>query len=379
MFSTDDLAAQVAASDENLESSPERRAKSFSWKRVVWPVLVTVLILAPAIVYVEFSVTYPFGLGISVHQNSVLAQGSGTREASAFELSAATIPRNEIFAGGPPKDGIPALTNPKLIAAKEARYLNRDDRVIGFVRGQESRAYPLAILNHHEIVNDSVGEVPIAVTYCPLCDSAAVFDRRTPLGQRDFGVSGLLYNSNVLMYDRGGQPESLWSQIKTTGISGPGANQALKALPVELTTWSEWTKRHPESTVLSPQTGHQRDYSRDPYAGYFDRPELMFPATPASDRLPTKERVLGVWSGKTFRAYPQSAFSSKKPRADELIDGKRILVEFDPASRSMRVARAEKGIEWMYSLWFAWYAFHPETEVFVGEKTSVRNSGSPGR
>jgi hypothetical protein len=364
MFSTDDLAAQVAASDENLESSPGRRAKSFSWKRVVWPVLVTVLILAPVIVYVEFSVTYPFGLGISVHQNSVLAQGSGTREASAFELSAATIPRNEIFAGGPPKDGIPALTNPKLIAAKEARYLNRDDRVIGFVRGQESRAYPLAILNHHEIVNDSVGEVPIAVTYCPLCDSAAVFDRRTPLGQRDFGVSGLLYNSNVLMYDRGGQPESLWSQIKTTGISGPGANQALKALPVELTTWGDWRARHPETKVLSPQTGHERDYRRNPYAGYFDQPGLMFSARPTSDRLPTKARVLGVWTDAAARAYPLSAFGNEQKRIEDKIGGKKIALQYNPEARSLRVLQADEGVEWMYSLWFSWYAMRPETEIF---------------
>ncbi len=364
MSSTNGLAAQVATSDENLESSPRQRVKCFSWKRVIGAVLVSVLILASAIVHVEFSGTFPFGLGISVHQNSALAQGSGTRSASSFDLSAAIVPRREILAGGPPKDGIPAILKPKIVAGEKAVYLGPNDRVIGVVQGNDARAYPLKILNFHEIVNDRLGNVPVAVTYCPLCDSAAVFDRRTPVGEREFGVSGLLYNSNVLMYDRSQGTESLWSQVMAAGISGPGVKKRLAPLPLELTTWSEWTKRHPESTVLSVKTGHRRDYSRNPYSGYFDRPELMFPATPSSDRLPTKERVLGVWSGKTFRAYPQSAFSPEKPRADELIDGKRILVEFDPASRSMRVARAEEGIEWMYSFWFAWYAFHPETEVF---------------
>ncbi len=294
-----------------------------------------------------------------------LAQ-SGTQRGAAlpFDLSGATVPRNEILSGGPPKDGIPALSQPKFISPREATYLERQDRVIGYVRGQEARAYPLKILNYHEIVNDRVGDLPLAITYCPLCDSVAAFDRRTPLGEREFGVSGLLYNSNVLMYDRAGQAESLWSQVKAEGVSGPGANKNLQALPVELTTWSDWLERYPQTLVLSPQTGHARDYRRDPYAGYFLRQELMFPAHPTSDRLPTKERVLGVWTDSIARAYPISAFSRERLRIVDVLDGKRIVIEFNPEAQSLRVAEANEGVEWMYSLWFAWHAFRPETEVF---------------
>ncbi len=182
----------------------------------------------------------------------------------SFDLSRLVVPARELLPGGPPKDGIPALTNPKFMAANEATYLRPKDRIIGFVTAEESRAYPLKILNHHEIVNDQIGVLPVAVTYCPLCDSCAVFDRRTELGEREFGVSGLLYNSNVLMYDRGGRPESLWSQVLTRGISGPAAEKSLRALPLELTTWQDWLSRYPETKVLSPETGHRRDYSARP-------------------------------------------------------------------------------------------------------------------
>ena len=200
---------------------------------------------------------------------------------TGFDLSQATIPVREIQSGGPPKDGIPALSNPKLVSAAEASYLGPSDRVVGVVSGRESRAYPLAILNYHEIINDRIGELPIAVTYCPLCDSAVVFDRRTPLGEREFGVSGLLYNSNVLMYDRS-NAESLWSQIKGEGVSGPGARMKLTVLPMELTTWAAWQTRHPNTTVISSETGHRRNYRTSPYAGYFQQPNLMFPAKPIS-------------------------------------------------------------------------------------------------
>lgn len=282
----------------------------------------------------------------------------------AFDLSTTVVPVGEIGSGGPPKDGIPALTNPKFVTARQANYLQPQDRVIGVVVDGEARAYPLKILDYHEIVNDRIGKLPVAVTYCPLCDSCAVFDRRTPLGEREFGVSGLLYNSNVLMYDRGGKPESLWSQVMTKGVSGPAARKSLTALPLELTAWQDWQARHPETKVLSNQTGHARNYNRSPYGGYFETPQLMFPAKPASDRLPTKARVLGVWTDTAARAYPESMFSRNRTRIEEKLDGKKIVIEFNPAAKSLRVIEADEGVHWMYSLWFAWYAMRPDTEVF---------------
>ncbi|TWT64028.1 DUF3179 domain-containing protein [Rubinisphaera italica] len=281
-----------------------------------------------------------------------------------FDLSNAIVDVREIRGGGPPKDGIPALTHPEMITVKQAIYLKAEDRVIGVVIEGQARAYPLAILNYHEIVNDTIGDIPIAVTYCPLCDSGAVHNRHTPLGIRNFGVSGLLYNSNVLMYDRGGKPESLWSQVKTKGISGPAVNKQLTAIPCELTRWGTWIARHPDSLVLSLNTGHQRNYTRNPYESYFANQQLMFPVTPVDNRLPNKERVLGVWIDDIYRAYPESLFTEGQQEISDKIGGKSLTILFDRKSKTMRVLSAEEGISWLYSFWFAWYALHPDTTIY---------------
>jgi hypothetical protein len=290
------------------------------------------------------------------------------RGASSFDLRNAIIPLNEIRSGGPPKDGIPALTNPQSVAAKDAAYLKAGDRVIGVVVGTSSRAYPLKILNHHEIVNDKLGGVPVAVTYCPLCDSVAVFDRRTENGVREFGVSGLLYNSNVLMYDRGGRPESLWSQVAAQGVSGPGARTSLDALPVELTTWQDWQTRHPDTTVLSGQTAHARNYQVNPYRRYFAGRGLMFPVRPMNNQLPAKSLILGVWSDGKARAYPLRAFNARSNSLNQELDGIQFKLVYDHQHKSLRVAQADEELEWMYSFWFAWYAFRPHTEVYSGRR-----------
>jgi hypothetical protein len=170
----------------------------------------------------------------------------------------------------------------------------------------------------------------------------------------------------VLLYDRGGKPESLWSQVKTEGISGPAANKGLTTLPLELTTWKNWGSRYPGTMVLSTDTGHRRDYARNPYANYFKSKDLMFAAKPSSDKLPAKSRVLGVWTDKSARAYPESAFSQDRTRRiTEELDGKKLTIEYDSDARSLRVIEAEEGVHWMYSLWFAWYAFHPETSFYI--------------
>jgi hypothetical protein len=282
-----------------------------------------------------------------------------------FDLRTSTVNIQDIRAGGPPKDGIPALTRPSFITAAQADFLRPGDRVIGVAIAGEARAYPLAILNYHEIVNDTIGQTPLVVTYCPLCDSAAVFDRRTPLGEREFGVSGLLYQSNVLMYDRRGQPESLWSQVLSAGISGPAASNRLTALPCELTTWESWNMRYPKSLVLSPRTGYPRDYRRNPYAKYFTHQQLMFPVAPIDRRLPNKERVLGVWTGDCFRAYPESRMPKDRRQIRDTLEGKTLTLEWDPQSRTLRVVTADEGVEWLYSFWFAWYAMHPETSLYA--------------
>jgi len=287
------------------------------------------------------------------------------RGPAGFDLRNVTIPRDQIRAGGPPKDGIPALSSPDFIPASEADYLNPADRVVGVSFGSTSRAYPIRILNLHEIVNDQIRNVPFMVTYCPLCDSAAVFDRRTPLGEREFGVSGLLYNSNVLMYDRGGQPESLWSQVLGEGVSGPAAGKKLKALPMELTTWREWQEAHPNTAVLSEKTGYARNYRQNPYAQYFNTPTLMFPISTLNRSLPAKTPILAVWTneGKAnahLVALPESDNSLTRRYS---LSGKSYSVTYNGKTKTARVTEFDEGVFWMHSFWFAWSAFHPETEI----------------
>ncbi len=341
------------------KNEEEPKIRSFSWLRVVRMVGVAMLVVVPTLFLLEKN-----GLLGTQQQCTAAPGGSGRRATSQFDLSNLTVPKSEIRSGGPPKDGIPALSQPRSLAAKSADYLAAEDRVIGVSIGNAARAYPLRILNYHEIVNDQLGGQPLAVTYCPLCDSAAVFDRKTPLGLREFDVSGLLYNSNVLMYDRHDQQESLWSQLRTEALAGPQVRNQLKLLPLELTTWSDWQSRYPATTVLSTETGHSRNYSRSPYDDYFLSPQLMFPVHPTSDRLATKEKILGVLSANKARVYTRSAFNEQKRRIEDRIDGKRLVIEYNPIADSLRVLEAEEGVTWMYSLWFSWYAMHPETEIF---------------
>ena len=157
---------------------------------------------------------------------------------------------------------------------------------------------------------------------------------------------------------------SLWSQLMTRGVSGPAAREPLKTLPVELTTWQDWRQRHPQTAVLSPRTGHRRNYQNNPYRRYFASGNLMFPARPFSNALPAKSEVLGIWTGRGARAYPLAALARTDPTLQEELDGLKFTLQYNPQAKSVRIVQADEGLQWMYSFWFAWYAFHPQTEVF---------------
>ena len=283
--------------------------------------------------------------------------------ASAFDLTRLSIPRSEVHSGGPPKDGIPALNDPETVAADKAFFLLPSDPVIGVAIEGQLRAYPLEVMDYHEIVNDTIGRVPIAVTYCPLCDSAAVFDRR--LGGRtvELGVSGLLYNSNVLMFDRAEEgKESLWSQMAARAVSGESLGESLRSLPQEVCSWESWRERFPETTVLSHDTGHLRKYDRSGYAPYFASSGLMFPVTPIDDRLTEKRKVLGVRVGEKSRAYAYTEGGTPEKRS-EALGGFEFDLVVDPRSGAPRVENPPEELTVVYSYWFAWSAFYPETEL----------------
>ena len=151
------------------------------------------------------------------------------------------------------------------------------------------------------------------------------------------------------------------------GVSGPGIEAELKSLPFEVTTWSDWSTRHPQTKVLSPETGHSRDYQRSPYTGYFASPQLMFPVKPLDRRLALKTTVLGVRGKKSRRAYPLAAFAKitgQEQRLDQELDELKFTLIYDKQASSLRIEAADDGLRWMYAFWFAWAAFHPDTEIF---------------
>jgi len=223
------------------------------------------------------------------------------------------------------------------------------------------------IMNWHEIVNDRVAGEHVAITYCPLCGTGVAFradDHDRPL---TFGVSGLLYNSDMLLYDR--ETESLWSQIMKQAISGPMTGHRLEVLPLTHTTWRAWRRAHPRTDVLSTDTGYRRDYARSPYGGYETERGLYFPVSAKSGRYHPKERVLGVEIGGVYKAYPFAELSKTDGDLRDRVGGEDIVIRFDWANDSASAFDA-KGQQRaaMTGFWFAWYAFHPQTEVFQADR-----------
>ncbi|GAB4466849.1 MAG: hypothetical protein OHK0044_07130 [Burkholderiaceae bacterium] len=299
---------------------------------------------------------------------ATMAASAGPDPASynGFDVSDALIPLHAIERGGPPKDGIPAIDRPKFTDGSAAG-LRADDRVLGLVHNGVTKAYPVRILNWHEVVNDRFGDAPVAVTYCPLCGTGIAFDARHDGQPLNFGVSGLLYNSDVLLYDRG--TESLWSQLRQQAVTGRLKGARLNVLPLEHTTWADWQARHPTTLVLSTDTGFARDYWHDPYAGYDRVQRLLFSVEHRDERLAAKEWVLGIAIGDARKAYPFSVLSRiARERAHELRDtvgGQVIYVRYDPQHRSAQALDAQRRpLPAVTAFWFAWVAFNPNSEVY---------------
>ena len=281
---------------------------------------------------------------------------------NGFDLSGALVPAEQIEPGGPVRDGIPAIDSPRFISASQADFLNSNDRVLGISLQGQQKAYPVRILDYHEIVNDRVGDTAVVVSYCPLCGTGMAFLASRNGKAFDFGVSGLLYNSDVLLYDR--QTESLWSQIRKQAIAGPLKGQYLQQIPLEHTSWSDWRARYPHTLVLSTDTGYRRDYNRSPYTGYANSEHLMFSVSHLDRRFHPKERVLGVELNGVARAYPFSILSRGPAQVVDQLGGKTIRIVFDADHRTGRVYAGDILIPSTTGFWFAWAAFHPDTEVY---------------
>lgn len=208
----------------------------------------------------------------------VVARPGLGQEKNGFDLSNALIPVDEILSGGPPRDGIPSIDNPKFERAGDSLPWREDDLVMTYDHGQARYAFPVGILNWHGIVNHESDGEPVLITFCPLCGTGMAFDPVVGGRHLTFGVSGLLYNSDLLMYDH--QTESLWSQIEGRAISGPLAGAELESVAVRHELWQNWLDRiDSRGLVLSTDTGHRRDYRKSPYGDYDHSDRMYFPVS----------------------------------------------------------------------------------------------------
>jgi hypothetical protein len=256
------------------------------------------------------------------------------REFPRTDFSRHTVPYSEIIAGGPPRDGIPAIDRPRFVSVAEAdAWLRPQEPVVALELAGEAKAYPLQVLIWHEIVNDVVGGVPVAVTWCPLCNTAIVFRREVEGQVLDFGTTGRLRFSNLIMYDR--QTESWWQQGSGEAIVGSLAGKKLTFVAANLVSWQEFKRAHPQGRVLSRETGYDRPYGRNPYVGYDDVGQLPFlyqgPSVP--DKLPAMARVLTVDMGTEAVAYPYQVLERVKV-VNDVVAGQPIVVFWRPGTAS---------------------------------------------
>jgi hypothetical protein len=327
----------------------------------------------------------------------------------------------EIVAGGVPPDGIPPIDDPRFLEPARVRFLAPQEPVVSVEVNAIAKAYPVRILMWHEIVNDDFDGVPVVVTYCPLCNTGIAFLRPIIHGELlDFGTSGKLYRSNLVMYDR--QTNSFWPQALGQAVVGPLLGEELEPVPTRLLSWADWRQAHPDGLVLSTRTGHRRDYGSNPYEGYEDAERPFLFAGEPDPRLPPTEHVLGVSDTATI-AFPYSELerlsSEGVTAVHRTVGGKRLVVLWKagtvsaldaaqiPMSADVGAAAAyeprvgtrrltfvvregtfvdeQTGSTWsiageaidgpldgrrlevavaLDSFWFAWAAFHPETAIY---------------
>ena len=343
----------------------------------------------------------------------------GADQQFSTDFSKHTVPYGEILSGGPGKDGIPAIDLPTFVSVEEAdAWLQSQEPIILFEVGDEARAYPLQILTWHEIVNDVVGDVPVTITFCPLCNTGIAFERTFEGQVLDFGTTGRLRFSNLIMYDR--QTETWWQQASGDGIAGQYAGRRLTFLPAPVIGWDDFKTAHPDGKVLSRDTGFNRSYGRNPYAGYDDVRSSPFlydgPRTPG--QLPPMARVLTVELGGVAVAYPNDVLREARI-VNDTIAAADVVVLWEPGTASeldsgeiaegrdvgagaaflremdgkvldfsfdgVKIVDEQTGSEWnvlgesvsgplagsqltpvvsVNHFWFSWAAFMPETRIY---------------
>ena len=283
---------------------------------------------------------------------------------------------SKIRSGGPPKGGIgidrgiPALAeeNIKFVSVSEAdEWIQDNELVLVLIYEDVKRVYPLQIMVFHEIANDRIKGDPILITYCPLCGSGIAYKGVVEVNGQEietrFGTSGKLYNSNLVMYDE--LTDTYWTQIDGRAIVGELTGQELKEISVDTVVWRDWKKAHPDSEVLSQDTGFSRNYGNDPYGNYYEDSFLIFPVENSDNRIHPKTVIFGVEVNGVFKAYEEDVLIELGV-IEDVVGGVNIKVERDVAG-IVKITNVDTGEEIVKErdFWFAWYAFHPDTELYM--------------
>jgi hypothetical protein len=267
----------------------------------------------------------------------------------------------DLHQGCPARDCISSIDNPQYIAAADATHVADDDIVLALSWNGEHRAYPARILDHHEIVNDVIGGTPLAITWCPLCGSA-VGVKRDVAGQiTEFGVSGMLYESNLVFYDRA--TDTLWDQVSAKGIVGPLTDTPLELVPITMTRWSRWKDAHPDTLVLSTDTGFDEDYSQDYYAKYREEDRLFMPVSASSDAVHAKTVIYGFEVDGKSVAFTENFLEQHPQHEYRMSEGSfRISIAADGAVQMVDNQSDAKYMP-VRLFWFSWFTFHPDTDL----------------
>ena len=265
---------------------------------------------------------------------SLVFPPAGAAREFTTDFTKHSVDYSEILSGGPPKDGIPAIDDPSFVTADEAdEWLAPTEPVIQFQLGAEARAYPLQVLIWHEIVNDTVAGVPVLITFCPLCNTAIAFERTVEGRTLDFGTTGRLRYSNLIMYDR--QTETWWQQASGEAIVGEFTGTQLDFLAAPIVAWQDFQASFPQGQVLSRETGHNRPYGQNPYGGYDDinRSPFLYRGPETPDQLSAMARVLAVEINADAVAFPYDTLAERRV-VNAVVGGEPIVVFWQAGTAS---------------------------------------------
>lgn len=267
----------------------------------------------------------------------------------------------KLLSGGPNKDGIPSIDNPKFVLQSEVDWIRDDELVLALTYKGVEKIYPLQVMVWHEIINDIVAGDALLITYCPLCGTGIAFKRVLDGEDVEFGVSGKLFNSNLVMYDR--KTDSYWTQVGGKAIIGEKTGQKLEQISIDTVVYREWKKEHKDSLVLSKETGFDRPYGNDPYGNYYEDSFLLFPVENQDDRVHPKTIVFGIKKDDKFIAYKEVDVKKLETLTDK---ENKVELKYQNDG-TVKIIDTENGKEIIKEtgMWFAWYAFHPQTQLYM--------------